>query len=285
MEKKIKVLTWLVIVSIALNLYSFSRLNQMENNLSTHIDRSVYNNTHWLQSQVGSIQRSISEIQEDNKWIRSIDFRANENDSSPKKINMDVEWTFKEIEKEPNVLFQYREKGQGKDWTKIPAVQKGSTNFSASVILSPDKDYEYQLVSKGNLVKSEAITDIPGQYYKPVPLRKVGAGASSTGDGRKLMNYSANFAQVEPVLFDFYRIKDVKAIIITNGEQQTAVPVTESTHPYSTAHKREWILELPEELLDEDITQVILEVEYEDGTIQEKNFTYEIIESMAGMRR
>ncbi len=281
MNKSIKILTWLVAGSLALNVYTLSALNKMENNLAVRMERSVYNHTDFLRSLVVDLHHNVNSIKEESKLITSVDFKPNTTISSPKSIHLDVEWTYREVEQGAIIVLQYREKGSAA-WQRVEASQISETSFSAPVVLDPIKDYEYQLVANGKMIRAEGISAIPGYYYQAAPLELIGSGASSSNG--KLLQYAVNFTQRKPLFFDFYLITHITATITYDGKEITA-PLTRPEHPhYGDYQAEEWELNFPIEVLEGDLTNVILKIEYANGELEQKSFTAEIIDNMNSIK-
>lgn len=108
-------------------------------------------------------------------------------------------------------------------------------------------------------------------------MEYIGAGASSSNG--KLLDFNISFSQREPVLFDFYRIKNVKAIIHYGNEQKTITLKSSGTGGF------EWNLAMESDELHRLMTAFILEMEYENGAVEEKNFTATVLEVMTEMAR
>ena len=281
MKRTIKIISWLVAGSLALNIYTLSALNKMENNLTVRMERSVYNHTDILRSLVVDLHHNINSIKEASKLITSVEFKPNNNSSSPKSIHLDVEWTYRELEQGAIIVLQYREKGAAA-WQKVEANQISETSFYAPLLLDPTKEYEYLLVSKGNMIRTEGISTIPSSYYQPAPIELFGSNSSSANG--KLLHYTAIFSQRKPLFFDFFIVNQITAIVTTNGKD-IAMPLARSTHThYADYQAEEWELSFDAELLKSDITNVTLKIEYANGTTQEKSFTAELIDILNGIR-
>ncbi|MCC5910185.1 MAG: hypothetical protein JJT76_07095 [Clostridiaceae bacterium] len=276
MEKKIKILTGLLAISLVLNLYSILRLGKIENMLSysNHDHRMM----EMFKNDIHGLYRKIDEIKQESKWIASKEFKPNEGASSPEEIHLELDVSFKELEEDAKVLLLYRAIAEGEGWTELSANKVGRNLFTAPLILSPEEEYEYQLVAEGSTVKVEEINRIPVAYYRPTPLTISGAGGSHSNN--RWHQFQVSFSQNTPVLFNFYRVKDVKARIYF-GDKFTTFKLEKR----NIGHRYEWSLEMVPEDLDGEITAVILEIQYADGSLEEENFTAEVLEMKANMLR
>ncbi|SET70644.1 hypothetical protein SAMN05660297_03224 [Natronincola peptidivorans] len=277
MRKRIKMLTWLLVISLGLNVYSILKMERAYNNMTNQLHGSINNTMHNLMHDISGLYRKIDEITQENRWVVSEEFIPNMEASTSEELHLNVEWSLNEVEKGAKIALLYRAKGEAEGWNQVIVNHTGGNNFSAPLILSPEKDYEYQLVSEGNIIKTNEITEIPPQHYKPSPLHYSGAGASSTNG--KLLDFRISFAQREPVLFDFYKVKNVTAIIHYGNEQKV--------FPLKLRHigRTEWELEMGPDDLEKSITAVMLEVEYANGAVEETDFTTEVLDVMRDMVR
>ncbi|SCY00528.1 hypothetical protein [Alkaliphilus peptidifermentans] len=275
MERKIKILTWLVVASLAVNVYSFLRADRMENNFIDRLNNLERNVTHTLGNETRSFYYHLNELKNANEWVISKSFQPIAEVSSPNELHFDLQWTLSEVEKDANVLLLYRYKNQP-DWLKVLADDIGINEFSAPLILSPDNDYEYKIVSEGSLIKATEAIEISSEYYKPTPLNNSGSGSSSSNG--KLSSFDISYSQLHPALFDFYMIKDVEAKLYIDNEYES-IPLRVS----NMYDRKEWSLDFPTEYLVTKPTAIILVIEYEDGAIVEEDRTDEVLEAMERM--
>ena len=280
MRKRIKILTSLLVVSLLLNVYGIYRLRSIEGYLINHISRSNNDIGRMLNSEFSGLHMRLNDTIKNNLWVQSWTFSPKREESTPNEIHLNFQWVFSEVEKGARVLLLYRDKSTSEGWTEEVANNVGVNSFSASLVLSPKKNYEYQIISEGNFIKTDEITEVPERYYKPMPLEFRGWG-SSTSNG-KLHSFQVTFGQGhgEDPLFEFYKVKSVIARIYLKDSHRV-VPLEQR----NTGISNEWDLDLQKNEVEEPIIEFILEIEYEDGTIEEKNYTTELLEKMQDARR
>lgn len=105
----------------------------------------------------------MSETLEREKWIQQIHFSLSDRKAEPGVIYVDVEWALKEVEKEAEILFQYR-KEDGK-WTKVEADVISGTIYHTTIPLSIKDPYIYQIPANGSVIKGSEMEYIPTEMY------------------------------------------------------------------------------------------------------------------------
>lgn len=273
MEKKIKILVVLAVLSLVVNCYSILRLGIIKDNVTSKLNTSLNNEIKVLRRDINVLSRNINEIKQIDSWVIYKEFKPNKEVSSRSQIYLELEWSLKEIEKNANVYLLYRSKSKTEDWKKVTANSMGNNKFRASLVLSPEKNYEYKLISEGELVRTNNISEISSEIYKPASLEYAG-GSNSSVDG-KLINFKMEFAQ-KTVFFDFYQIKSISAKIYQDNDLEIITLEQEET-----LDEEEWVLDMSSIDLDKTITSVILEIEYKDGITEEKNITAKVLETMS----
>ncbi|OIJ15674.1 hypothetical protein BKP35_01370 [Anaerobacillus arseniciselenatis] len=262
-SKFLKVIIFLLLISLIFNFYSFSRIG----NLSTAVDR-IHSDLQWendrIAQQVNSLSRQLHDIQEQEKWIIKKEFLANEEKSSPEEIHVSLEWTFKEIETNAQVTLLFRENSTV-DWKEIEASNTNGTNYIAHLVLSSDNDYEYQIVAKDSTIVTSNIKQIPQRIYKPTQMVSNGYGFGEDQYGN-LTDFEAYIDMLEPPLFEFFKMKEasLQAYVGENLIKETPFKLAYPDLPEERQHYSAIIGSF-----DEQPTSIRIVVEYNNGTIHE----------------
>lgn len=256
MGNKDKIIIALIISSILLHIYSLSLIGDLKTQLH-NVNSNVMNNTNsmnGISSSVGRLSRELNNLKEEKQWVKDLDFLPNIEVSIPGEIHLDVEWTFNELEKDSKAYLYYKSNSSD-SWTEIAAKNLGGGIYKAPIILSPDNNYDCKVVVKGSSIKTGNTFVVPSRYYKPAPLMIRSASKSQTKG--IVTNFSANFSQ-EPVLFDFYKVKNAFAKVYQGKTLVNTIQLKSSNSINSN-------LEFNAEL-NNTITSIVVEVEYGDGT-------------------
>jgi hypothetical protein len=249
MEKRINFIIVIILLSLGLNIYLFMDFRYIKQQVQGIVSDS---STNGISSEISTLTRKINEIKEENKWIMSKDFIPNTEASSPETIHLDLEWSFKEIEKGANVTVLYRNKSDS-DWTKVQAVHLKENFFRAPFILSPKYEYEYQIVAEGTSIKTSEIAKIPTDIYRKEPLEPISLSFSE--DDKDIATITIGYKKK---LFDFYKPQRAEAKIFKDSKLVSTVELEFENTNEQTYTQIEFI---------KDATKILLEYEYEDGQI------------------
>ncbi|RXJ04139.1 hypothetical protein DS745_01780 [Anaerobacillus alkaliphilus] len=258
-----KILIGLIIISLFINYFSFSKIGQLQERLE-YMENSIRWNTDSTRSSIYDLSHQLNEQKELAKWIINEEFVPNYEESTEEAIHLYMTWAFREIETNANVSLFYRQKNSD-DWIEVEALHHSGTNYRVPIVLSPFYNYEYQIVAEKSIVKSGEITEIPPRMYKPMPMMSNGYGYSSDHNGN-MTDFSSNIAFSEPPLFDFYKMKH-GFIEAYDGDTVIRKQPFELEYPDVETEFQQWVANI--ELNGKTVTSIRLVVEYHNGTIHE----------------
>ncbi|MDF2881864.1 MAG: hypothetical protein K0R54_2421 [Clostridiaceae bacterium] len=192
MDKGMKAIVGLLIFSIVLNFFIYTKLQKTENevkNLRNNMSASYEN----LNSSISQIDRYVSsrldEFVNDNSWVINEEFIIDYEKTTNKEVHLDFQFSFNEIEESAKVYLVYSDE-IGK-YEKKEAIKQDSGMYKTSLILFPDKEYKYKIMSEGSVIKATEEKEIPEDYYKP------GRIEISDMSYEESNGYLQNFAQLE----------------------------------------------------------------------------------------
>ncbi|MDE5413313.1 hypothetical protein [Alkalihalobacterium chitinilyticum] len=270
MKKPLKVILAVVIASLLFNLYSIVKMNQIGKELEYL--RESYSRTEWqMMSEVSSIQQQLYEWRESEKWVSDIHFLPDVEASTLGNIHLDVQWTFKELESDADVVFSYK-KDEEAEWREVVASLMSGTTYEAAIQIDPEFGYLYKIDSVGSLNRGT------GTEYLPVDLfQSRGLTISySTLTSGKTTHFEAIIEQRD-VWFDFYKVEKAKAYVHLNDGSQKVVDFT-----YGIYDDGIYDDEMQHELDGEEVWAVQVEMEnmvfievevtYGDGSTEKDTF-------------
>lgn len=262
-QKFLKVIIFLLIISLIFNFYSFSRIGQLSTNLE-HLQRISWWDIERIRDDVNTINHRLYEISEEERWIVKEQFIPDTEKSSPESIYLTLDWTFREVEKGADVSLLYRSNGDT-DWTEVVAKHNGGTNFSAPLELVSNKNYEYQFTAENNMIKTSDVKQIPDHMYKPMPIHTTGYGYGEDGSGN-IIDFEADISFIEPPLFEFYEMKEAHLKAYKDNSLLEKTPFTPHSDYYLEEGNR-WRATFKS--FEENPTSIRIIVEYKDGTVHE----------------
>lgn len=220
MDKKLLILIWLMVGSLFLNFYTFFRIGNLEAEIK-NINNNIINSSNFFSHQFDYLSSNVNRKPENN-WIKYIEYIPNEEKSTPSEIHLFIQWSFQEIDRDAEISFYYKTVNDD-NWIKANIEEKEEVTYIAETILSEDKNYEFKIVANGSSIRTSDIYSIPSNYYQLSPLVMT---EMSTTSGNGLTHISAQFAQKEPVIFDFYEVKSANAKIYQDSELVRVVELT-----------------------------------------------------------
>ncbi|PKR76830.1 hypothetical protein CEY16_13520 [Halalkalibacillus sediminis] len=272
MTKTEKILIGLLTGSIVLNLLLYMNLS---NSLQEQIQMNS-NNTHSqinsLSGEFNDIRNQIQEINNEDQWITSEEFTPDVENSTPEQLQFDMEWSFSELEEDSEVTLLYREEGSG-DWIEAPAEQLQGLNFRAQLKLSPEKDYEYQIYSEGETIKSGEAQRITKHNNRRSDL--ILSGGETTQSNGQLQSLHKDIEEHGEVVFPFHEIENMFATIHYQDGSKEEIDVVKvgdsemehETEFYKENNIRVWSLFI--DSFDGEVDSIILNVEYADGKVKD----------------
>ena len=121
--------------------------------------------------QVDSIGLSVSDavqtleiFAKEQKWVQENTFVLDKEKSGTNIMVVNAKFTFSAMEQNQNPYFLYREKG-AQEWIQLELEQKGVLNYVVELNLAPLLEYEYQLLTSGNLKRATDVRVIPYNIY------------------------------------------------------------------------------------------------------------------------
>lgn len=298
MEIKNKTVLIIVALSLVLNIITINRIGSLSLDIQNIRNSHGHYNT-MLESRINNLSMAISNIAEENKWITSLDINPNMEESEPQHINLDIEFSLREIEDGAQVQILYKSSTE-EFWNEADTINMGGNSFKTSLILGNEESYNYQIVSNGKINKVSEIKTIPPRFYRPNPLEIIQKSHYHDGDG--VYAIEIHFAQFKP-LYDFHKVKRAEAKVYIDNELDRALEIKPydfhedrdledrnkrerhiDRYKYHLSDEFDEVLYFIAEDVTEYKTRIIVSVEFYDGTTYEgevypsenymKNFYY-----------
>lgn len=261
MDRGMKAVIVLLILSILVNLYTVNRLKKTENEVKamrnnintiyTNLDNSIVGVNNY-------IDNKLDEFTKENSWIVNEEFIIDYKNTTSEEVHLDIQWSFNELEKNAHVYVVYGdEKG---NYKKEEATESDNGVFTASLILSPENNYKYKIMSEGSTVRVGEEKEVPEDYYKPGTISITGASYEESNG--YLQDFEIEVTQQGSLISVFYKPEKLQLIInYRNNERETSEfqLISESLFTNIWSAKIESFKDKPE--------SIILEIIYENGYI------------------
>ncbi|GAE27785.1 hypothetical protein JCM9140_3944 [Halalkalibacter wakoensis JCM 9140] len=270
MKKRFKLIVSTIVTLVILNLYLIYQTSQLSHEV-WNLNEQISQTERHLDNFLHSIQHDLSELKQAEKWVTAIHFQPNVRRSIPGEIYLDVEWTLRDVEQDSNVIFMYKAE-QSQDWIEVTEHDQSGTTYQNTIVVDPKNDYRYKIFAEGAINKGMEGEFIPSHLYQPTPLN---LGYTTSHSNHEPASIEISLEQSE-VVFDFYQIKQVDAIIHLDDGTEVAKSFINEPHPYFEQLNDEqlhdpildlWYINIEEE----NATRIDVEVTYNDGTVRREN--------------
>ncbi|MFD2637986.1 hypothetical protein [Piscibacillus salipiscarius] len=188
---------------ILLNIFFFIRLELKLSESHNQIEQNVINSIRSVDSSVSSINHEIHNMKENSEWITDTQYDVNLEKSNASLVAVNINWSFKEIENKAKISVVYRERD--KNWQKVTAEKSEGNNFVASIKAQPFKEYEYQILSEGDVNRTSNIQPLPPDLHTPAHLE---IRDRHQGDNFTILG----FDHIDERDLPFFKIKKITAI-------------------------------------------------------------------------
>lgn len=264
MERQQRTLTLLLIIALIFGGYNSLQLRNLRQELKDSTNRNsqqISSTESSLRSAIWSINNSLAQVREDERWVYPASYAANEAASTAEKVAMEISWSFRELQRGAQVYLLYRPDTQhtSTEWTRVNATAQEGAAYTATVALSPLMEYEYHIVVEGDYFRSTKPVNIPGTLYQLTPLRISSWGGNHSRDGKWIGNFQIEVEQYRVSLFEFQNPKDV--FLTISREDGTTARVDASQ--INRDGYRAWLFNFPAE----NLVSAKLGVEYGDGNV------------------
>lgn len=214
MERQQRTLTLLLIVALLIGAYNSIQLRNLRSAVDDAANRTssqISSVQSSIQSSIWSINSSIAQMREEERWVYPASYAARQDLSSADGVVLELSWSFRELQKGADVVLLYRPliRNAPTQWIRAETVLQEGAAYSALVSLSPDLEYEYQIAVEGDYLRSSAAVRIPASLYQPQPLRVSSWGGGVSRDGKWIGDFQFEVEQPYVSLFDFLNAEDV----------------------------------------------------------------------------
>lgn len=280
LKKLLQRITVLLVVSIVLNLYLINRLGRIEQRLSQRINRAT-SEAGRAASDINSLYYQLRQLKEEQEWLAQADFFLE--DVSSEGALLTGTFDFRSGTLGAQVVLQVRPApkddwragynakpgglptAEGNAWQDFPAASETELTYKAQFRLSPDKNYEYRLVSRSqNAISASPIEQLPPRVYRrPSLVPQMSWGADGNG---KLISATIELTYPhEPSQFSAYQpVSATLEIMQENG----AV----TTHEFAPGPYQEKLPFVLEDITDlPPNAQLHATVRYADGYVMNMN--------------
>lgn len=247
---------------ILMNIFYFIRL---ENKIERQQEQLEIYFSEMLNQKTNSIYQEVNSIKDSNKWIADVNYDINTEESNQNEVEIEMDWTFNEVESKAEVSLMYRER-EG-DWIQVEAEHLGGNRYSATLKVTPFEEYEFQIISEGQVSRTSEIQPIPSDLYRPAMLIP---REQHSGDDFLIIGFEHEDQRNIP----YFDIENITATYqYTDGSQETKeiergeLPSVISGGEHNTVNDPGLYYVVVEPL--NDVLEVSLKVEYSGGFVQE----------------
>ncbi|MEQ6391192.1 hypothetical protein RZN22_18065 [Bacillaceae bacterium S4-13-58] len=214
-----KILAGLLAVSIVMNVVNFFNIDELSEEQFFYANKNEVQN---VQNEVSRLYGEIEKLAEQGKWIQDEIFQLDPKSSDWDKVTLESQWTFKELPSDHKPFLLLREEGE--DWIEKPLEHVAGLTYGSILELSPQSNYEYQIVIKGDLMKSSDAQWIPRKFYG-IPELEMKYGREDSSEGKAFFQFEAFYGEGFPM--ESMRIDNFYLEVLKNGEFVEKIPFTD----------------------------------------------------------
>ncbi|QGH33721.1 hypothetical protein GI584_06685 [Gracilibacillus salitolerans] len=283
-----------LIISLFLNVMMFSKINKVEDDILILTDnQSMLSNN--VNSQSGMIRQELDQFIEQQSWISPITMETDEKQLANGSMDVIFSWQLKEFHQDAEVMFHYKY-GEANEFTEIPANEETEGMFQVQIPVEMELKPEWQVSvheSSGNSNSSsqvevseqskESVKEDPGNHISFfVSVSHDGMVKHSEKQSEHLdylgtNNYGSLFSDVnlnedEVRLHVYYhnvanQENIVEEVNLFKYQNDTLIEEEQFTLRNVDMRDRPFDIDPFEQY---DNMRLVIEVEYTDGTVFEK---------------
>ncbi|MDV2683655.1 hypothetical protein RYX56_04605 [Alkalihalophilus lindianensis] len=243
-------LGFIVSVSLVLIIIQMSQLHSLKNEIE-----NVHHQVMGTDSTMSQLFSEVHSLQVANQWVGHIDVSLSYPEEYEASFNVTLTWSFNEIETDASVFLLTRKLGDT-EWNTVDAINHEGLHYEATIEVDPNEEYEYQIMSKGDVARSSSIEYLPLDAYSHQSLL-FESSAYTQDSNDTLTSYEATFSQPnnQPT---YFKVKEAKAIVELGDGEVIEVPLEKQQYD----HYDHWSFQLD----DTNIYEITLDVTYGNGT-------------------
>ncbi|WP_368504324.1 hypothetical protein AB3N04_20105 [Alkalihalophilus sp. As8PL] len=248
-RKLLYTLGFMVGVSLVLIIIQMSQFHSLKNEME-----NMHHQVMGVDSTMSQLFSEVHSLQVANQLIGHIDFSTRYPEVYEAPFNVTLTWSFNEIETDASVFLLTR-KLDDSEWNTFDAINHEGLHYEATIEVDSNEEYEYQIMSKGNIARSSGIEYLPIDAYSHQPLR-FESNAYTQDSTDAITSYEATFSQLNEQP-DYFKVREAIAIVDFGDGEVIKVPLEKQTH----GNYDHWSLQLD----DANIYEITLDVTYGNG--------------------
>lgn len=262
MDRGMKILIVLLVLSFVLNLFVFTRMQETEEELKklrSSITMMYENLNNTIANKDRYINNKLDEFEKDNNWISNEEFLIDFDKTTDKEVHLKYQWSFKELEENAIVYLIYNDKNG--NYIKEEATKQNNGMYTVFLILSPNNKYKYKIMTEGSTLRVGEEKEIPEDYYKPGTI-SISSMSYEESSGY-LSNFELEVTQKGSPISGLYKPEKLQSVIYYNNNEKETVElniVSESIFNNVWSAYLENFTNKPE--------KINLEIIYENGHVE-----------------
>jgi len=261
MDKGMKAIVVLIIFSIVLNFFIYTRLQETENevkNLRNNMSASYENINNSISTIDKHVSSRLDEFLNDNSWVINEEFIIDYEKTTNQEVHLDIQWSFNEIEESAKVYLVYSD--ESSKYVKEEAIKQDNGMYKSSLILFPNKIYKYKIMSEGSVIKAIEEKEIPEDYYKPGRIEI--SDMSYEESYGYLQNFAIDVTQQGNLISGFYKPEKLQLII---NYRNNAKEISEFQLKSESLFTNIWSANI--DSFKDKTESIVMEIKYENGYI------------------
>lgn len=255
--RRVQPVVIIVALSLLVNIYSLSRLNELQTQVNRLRNEVVYpNNLNRLESQLSNLSGQIARMETASRWVLSSSATPKAEVSSREHIFINVEWVLREVKQGAEVSLLYRPVNT-ESWQRIENISYDHNSFAAAIEVQPFTSYQYRIEERTkDYTQSSEVYYINEEMHSPQGYILL---TNSRGPEKKQTYLGLTLFAAGYSMYDFYRIDEIAVNYYSAGVLTTS----EVLAPIMPDEKHHFDKQL---VIPSGVDTVKLEATFGDGT-------------------
>lgn len=273
MSKKYIIASIVLVILIIINLTTFFKLNNVEEDISI-LDNKLQNMNFSIENNYSEVESTIYEMLEEQLWIQEKDYQIISLDTKENTVDVMLEWRVRDLLQNENLSLLYRNEDTI-EWTELEVNNENGLNYTVEHTFPLRENYQVQLV--GDSVTGKRSEEIFTFDFKDQIENRIiiDVFVDLESDNKNISPNIIIYNNLdEDSIFgqnkDDLKIKSAEALIYVDGEIKKEINLlAEKENNYSDTNSENInyfnILELDEVIEDENDIEILVIVEDNSG--------------------
>ncbi|MFB4169413.1 hypothetical protein [Virgibacillus sp. JSM 102003] len=219
-------------ILVIISLLNYVKISNVEDRLQTldNMQGQIQNVNNSVRNITSQVNSQMDKFLQEQLWIPEKEYKISNVDLEENKIDVILEWSFRDLLDEEKLAFLYREEGT-QEWTELEVKNKGGLNYSLEHTFPLNGNYETQVIAtSADGKRSEDLLNL--EFKEQLDNRiMIDAFLHPRGDGQFDVNINIHNRLKQELMpaenKEDLKVKSAKAYLYVNGEPIKEIDILE----------------------------------------------------------